>query len=86
VYKRVTTDGGQPDKSEVAPYQEKLKETHPRASSRNGELFTQISRSVDMDLPMQLPRQVNDEAPLKIPSSSRRALESSSFLFEKEEE
>ena len=39
-----------------------------------------------MDLPMQLPRQVDDEAPLKIPSSSRRALESSSFLFEKEED
>ena len=35
---------------------------------------------------MQLPRQVDDEALLKIPSSSRRALEASSFLFEKEEE
>ena len=39
-----------------------------------------------MDLPMQLPRQVDDEAPLKIPSSSRRALEASSYLFDKEEE
>ena len=35
---------------------------------------------------MQLPRQMDDEAPLKIPTSSRRALEASSFLFEKEEE
>lgn len=65
MYKRVTTDGGQPAKSEV---------------------FTQICRSVDMDQPMQLPRQEDDEAPLKIPSSSRRALEASSFLFEKEDE
>lgn len=39
-----------------------------------------------MDLPMQLPRPVDDEAPLKIPSSSRRTLEASSFLFDQEEE
>ena len=88
MYKRVTTDC-QPLKSEVVPYQEKLsnaKEAHPIPSSRNGEMFTQISRSVDMDLPMQLQRPVDNEAPLKIPSSSRRALEASSFLFDREEE
>jgi hypothetical protein len=35
---------------------------------------------------MQLQKPIDNEAPLKIPSSSRRALEASSFLFDREEE
>ena len=98
VYKRITADPP-PAKSEVL-YQEKPSgeehrqerddegpQYYRRRKSQNGEMFTQISRSVDMDLPMQLPKQtiVLDEEPqLKIPSS-RKTLDSSSFLFDHED-
>ena len=57
-----------------------------RAVSRNGELFASISRSVELDLPMQLPRATyEEEAPLKIPSSRKNLDSSCSLIFDQED-